>query len=75
MVKKNRFFLNFHNIENVNGGGVGGQRKPNLVNVVCERSLGAFPNPFPAGALYVLQIWVEILSGVVLYIPKCVFTR
>ena len=34
---KNRLFVNFYTIENVNGGGVGGQKKPNLVNVVCER--------------------------------------
>ena len=32
-------FLNFYTIENVNGGGVGGHKKSNLVNVVCERPL------------------------------------
>ena len=39
--QKNRLFVNFYTIENVNGGGVGGQKKPNLVNVVCERPLVA----------------------------------
>ena len=34
--KKNQFFVNFYTIENVNRGGVGGQKKPNIVNVVCE---------------------------------------
>ena len=29
----------FDTIENVNGGGIGGQKKTNLVNVVCERPL------------------------------------
>ena len=37
--QKNRLFVNFYTIENVNGGGVGGQKKPNLVNIVCERPL------------------------------------
>ena len=37
--QKNRLFVNFYTIENVNGGGVGGQKKTNLVNVVCERPL------------------------------------
>ena len=38
MVKKIDF-VNFYTIENVNGGGQGGvgQKKTNLVNVVCER--------------------------------------
>ena len=40
MVKKNRLSVNFYTIENVNGGReVGGQKKPNLVNAVCERPL------------------------------------
>ena len=34
--QKHRLFVNFYTIENVNGGG---QKKPNLVNVVCERPL------------------------------------
>ena len=29
-------FVNFCTIENVNGGGQGGQKKPNFVNLVCE---------------------------------------
>ena len=37
--QKNHLFVNFYNIENVNGGGLGGQIKSNLVNVVCERPL------------------------------------
>ena len=37
--QKNRLFVNFDTIENVNGRGLGGQKKPNLVNVVCERPL------------------------------------
>ena len=38
--QKNRLFVNFYTIENVNGGGyIGGQKKTNLVNVVCERPL------------------------------------
>ena len=37
--QKNRPFVNFYTIEYVNGGVVGGQKKPNLVNVVCERPL------------------------------------
>ena len=32
-------FVNVHKVENVNGGGVGGQKSPKLVNVVCERPL------------------------------------
>ena len=32
---KNRLFVNFYTMENVNG--VDGQKKPNFVNVVCER--------------------------------------
>ena len=37
--QKNRLFVNFYTIENVNRGGVGGQKMTNLVNVVCERPL------------------------------------
>ena len=37
--QKNRLYVNIYTIENVNGGGVGGQKKPNLENVVCERPL------------------------------------
>ena len=32
-------FVNVHTIENVNEGGVGGQKSQNLVNVVCEQPL------------------------------------
>ena len=34
--QNNRLFVNVYTIENVNGGG---QKKPNLVSVVCERPL------------------------------------
>ena len=37
--QKNRLFVKFYTIENVNGGGVGGPKKTNLVNIVCERPL------------------------------------
>ena len=33
--QKNQLFLNFYTVENVGGG----QKKPNLVNAVCERLL------------------------------------
>ena len=36
-------FVNVHTVENVNAGGVGGQKKrQNLVNVVCEQP----PRPY-----------------------------
>ena len=41
--QKNRFFVNLYTIENVNRGGyLGGQKKTNLVNIVCERPLTTF---------------------------------
>ena len=36
---KNQLFVNYYTIENVNGGGVDGQKKTSLVNVVNERPL------------------------------------
>ena len=48
---KNRLFVNFHIIENVNGGGVGGQKKPNCVNVVCER---------PLVQAFILSIYLDV---------------
>ena len=38
----NPLFVKFYTIENLNKGGVGGQKKQNLVNLVCERSLIRF---------------------------------
>ena len=37
-VEKKRLFVNIYTIENVNRG-VGGQKQPNLVNLVCEHPL------------------------------------
>ena len=39
---KNRFFVNFYTIENVNGEEKGGQKKTNFVNIVCERPLAQY---------------------------------
>ena len=55
MVKKNRLFVNFYIIENVNGRGLGGRKKKiNLVNIVCER-----PLMFP---IHCLSLFEDVLQ-------------
>merc|ERR1712051_1082224 len=39
--QKNRLFVNFYTIEDVNGGGAGGQKKPNFVGVRSVIGWGA----------------------------------
>ena len=39
VVKQCPLFVNIYTLENVNAGGVGGQKSQNLYNIVCERPL------------------------------------